>query len=50
MCKVAEEWDNVLLKKGFKQARAELGQGQGTQSSYPFLYDGWVVGIVKFMV
>ena len=38
------------LRNKRKQARAELDQAQGTQSSYPFLYGGWEVGVVKLVV
>lgn len=40
----------VKVQKKYEQARAELGQVQGTQSSYPFLYGGWKVGIVKLVL
>ena len=41
---------SCLIIKVNKQARDELGQAQGTQSSYPFLYGGWLDGIVKLVV
>ena len=38
------------LRNKRKQARAELDQAQGTQSSYPFLHGGRKVVIVKLVV